>query len=247
MQKNLVRAAVLAAFAVLAACNSNVPDAPVMQAPQQASTAAVRATTPASQYRVLVQQLYISYFGRPADTGGLANFTARLAELHGPTDIQGLASAYGGSAALRALVDAFGISAESAALYSGDNTAFVTAIYDNVLGRAPDAAGRAYWVGEIDAGRLTRANASLSIMAGALSNTSAQGLLDAELVNRRVSVGTNFTTALDTPQEQAAYSGDAAAAAARVMLANVHADTDVAGYQTTVNAIIAAIVANAKP
>jgi serralysin len=247
MQTKRILAAVGAASVFLAGCGGNGADAPAMPAAQQATTAAVRATTGQSQYRTVVQQLYISYFGRPADTGGLANFTLRLADLGGPTDIQGLAAAYAVSPALRELIDAFGTSAESAALYSGDNTVFVTAIYNNVLGRAPDAEGRAFWVGEIDAGRLTRANASLSIMAGALKNTSAQGLIDAQLVNKRVSVGANFTTALDTPEEQAAYSGAAAAAAARVMLANVSADTDVNTYQTTVNAIIAAIVANAKP
>jgi hypothetical protein len=243
--RRTLAALAVAALALLAACNSNVADAPPAQ--QQGRAAAQRALAPAAAYGTLVQQLYIAYFGRPADTGGLANFSARLAQLGAATDIESLTQAYQSSAEVRALIDGFGSSAESAALYSGDTAAFVTAIYNNVLGRGPDEEGKAFWVGKIDAGLLTRANASLSIMAGALRNTSAQGLLDAVLVNKRVSVGTNFTVALDTAAEQAAYAGDAAAAGARAMLGAVTANTDVAAYQPTVEALVATLVAKAGP
>ena len=134
-------------------------------------------TVVANDYKTIVQQLYISYFGRPADPKGLANFQAQLAALGGPANIQGLDQAYRSSTGIRSLVDSFGASAESTALYSGDNTSFVTAIYKNVLNRAPDDAGLAFWVGAINNGSLTRANASLSIMAGALANISDQGKL----------------------------------------------------------------------
>lgn len=50
-------------------------------------------------------------------------------------------------------------SAEFAARYGApDTTHFVDQLYANVLHRAPDAAGEAYWVGHLDAGDLTRAD-----------------------------------------------------------------------------------------
>lgn len=237
--------AIAAAVALaLSACGDNtVADAPPAQKAvvTQSSTSSQLA---ASAYTTVVQQLYVSYFGRPADTGGFASFTARMVTLAGPSDIQSLDAAYKASPAMRELIDSFGSSAESAALYSGDTNSFVTAIYTNVLGRAPDAGGLAFWAGEIDSGRLTRANASLSIMAGALANTSAQGQLDASLVNKRIAVATNFTAALDTQTEALAYAGDAAAAKVRAMLATVNANTDVAQFQATINATIADLVSS---
>jgi hypothetical protein len=212
------------------------------------ATQSGQAAAVAADYHTVVQQLYISYFGRPADTGGLANFSARLADMQAPADIQGLNAAYGTSATVRELIDSFGTSAESAALYgTGDSNAFITAIYNNVLSRAPDDEGKAFWVNALDHGGMTRPNASLSIMAGALKNTTPQGLQDGILISKRVTVGGNFTVGLDTPTEAAAYSGDAAAAVARTMLNGVHADTDVAAYQGTVDATIAQLVASSGP
>jgi len=53
--------------------------------------------------------------------------------------------------------DFFATSGEFQSRYGAlDNGAFVDLIYQNVLNRAPDAAGRAYWVGQLDAKRKTR-------------------------------------------------------------------------------------------
>ncbi|CAN7243204.1 DUF4214 domain-containing protein [Duganella sp. LjRoot269] len=241
-----------AAALALAACgggdyNSSTPQ------PPQAKTMGGRTVTGDSQphapaeYYQLVQQLYISYFGRPADPTGLSNFATQLSQLSAPTDIQGLNTAYGENSSIRALVDSFGNSDESNALYGGDNTAFVIAIYNNLLSRTPDSGGQTFWVGAINGGGLTRANASLSIMAGALVNQTTQGLQDAQLIRNRVSVGATFTTDLDTPTESSAYAGAQAAATARSLLASVNANTDVSGFGPNIDAAIATLVANAQP
>jgi hypothetical protein len=47
-----------------------------------------------------------------------------------------------------------------------DNTLYVTTLYQDILGRAPDAAGLAYWVGILGAGA-PRAPVSASILTGA--------------------------------------------------------------------------------
>ncbi len=187
----------------------------------------------AADYATVVQQLYVAYFGRPADTGGFASFKSQLAEIGVSNDIQLLITAYNNDARVKNLIDSFGSSAESAALYGGDNAAFVTAIYTNVLGRAPDAEGKAFWVGALNGGGLTRARASLDIMAGALNNTSTQGLLDAALVNKKITVATSFTnTLIASPLNS--YNGDAAAARARTMLSSLTASTSTATYQAAI-------------
>jgi hypothetical protein len=191
------------------------------------------------EYNDVVQALYVAYFGRAADTGALANFQQQLAILNAPHDFAGVSAAYNANAGIRALIDSFGGSDESKALYSGDTTSFVTAIYKNILSRAPDAEGLNFWVDAIDHHGLTKANASLSIMAGALSNTTTQGKLDAALIGNRTTIASDFSFAIDTPAETQAYSGDAAAATVRAMLATVTASTDLAAFQATVQTTLA--------
>ncbi len=186
-------------------------------------------------YNDIVQELYISFFGRPADTGGLANFQAALAATGASKDIQALDAAYNTNSAIKALIDSFGTSAESLALYNGGTSAFVTAIYQNVLNRTPDASGLAFWTGAIDQGGLTRSHASFSIMAGALANLTPAGLTDAALINRKIMLGSDFTFALDTPAETSSYSGNTAAATTRSMLAALTSTTDPATFQSVVN------------
>ena len=84
-----------------------------------------------SSYSSLVQELYVAYFGRPADYYGLQNFETALAAANAPTDPAALALAYSTNAAVKSLVDSFGTSAESTALYgSGSTESFVNAIFE---------------------------------------------------------------------------------------------------------------------
>ncbi|HYC42788.1 MAG TPA: DUF4214 domain-containing protein [Noviherbaspirillum sp.] len=252
MKKNLMWLGALLP-ALLVACGGNTPDATGQFALSTQSSVsfvdAPRSTTrsnrAATAYDTAVQQLYIAYFGRPADPTGLTNFAAALAAANAPTSIQGLSAAYAGDPAIRGLVNAFGTSDESNSLYSGDTASFVNAIYQNVLNRSADAGGLNFWVGAIDSGNLTKGNAALSIMAGALTNTTPQGLIDRDTVNNKVTVGTGFTALLTSANQTGAYSGDGAAAVARTMLANVSSSTDVNGYQATVNNTVTALAASA--
>ncbi len=198
----------------------------------------------AIDYSDVVQELYIAFFGRPADSGGLVNFEAQLRAFGAPTDIQKLDAAYNTNATIRSLIDSFGSSAESNALYNGGTAAFVTAIYQNVLNRAPDAGGLAYWSSAIDSGVLSRPHASLSIMAGASANTSTQGLIDGVLVTNKIMLGSDFTFAIDTPSEINAYSGNAAAASARAMLAALTGTSSSSTFGSIVNTTLSALIAH---
>ncbi len=61
-------------------------------------------------YRDLVQDLYVAYFGRPADSNGLSNFESALLVAGAPTDIQGLVQAYASNSSVKNLIDSFGTS-----------------------------------------------------------------------------------------------------------------------------------------
>lgn len=198
-------------------------------------------STVSTDYSDMVQSLYVAYFGRAADALGASNFQTQLANLGAPHDLQGLSAAYSSNSTVRALIDAFGTSAESQALYTGDTKSFVTAVYNNVLNRGPDQAGLDFWANAIDHGGLSRGNASLSIMAGAQSNTSTQGLIDGALVTKKIAVASNFTLALNTTNDVIGYAGDHAAGVVRQMLSSVTSATDTDAFESTVISTVASL------
>lgn len=171
----------------------------------------------AADYTNLVQALYVSYFGRPADTHGLANFSAALSAANAPTDMNGLVAAYAVNPTVKALINSFGASAESAALYTGGTLEFVNAIYQNIFGRTADLDGLLFWSNAIDNGTLSRGNAALNIAAGAFNNAGS----DAQILTNKIEAATNFTNAIDSAIELNGYSGNEAAALARSYLSTV--------------------------
>lgn len=186
-------------------------------------------------YSATVQQIYLAYFGRAADTGGLASFSAQMTALGAPADLQKLIVAYATDPNIRKLVDSFGSSSESQALYTGDTRAFITAIYKNIFNRDPDLAGLAFWANAIDSGALTRGAASLSILAGALTNTSNQGMIDARVIDKKVQLSKLFSSTL-LARSIEGYRGDRAATLVRLMLSQISENSDSALFQTVVDA-----------
>jgi Ca2+-binding RTX toxin-like protein len=89
-----------------------------------------------------VFRLYQAALDRAPDIGGLLHWHARLS---------------GGAQSLTDVARSFMVSAEFSRVYGPlDTPGFVTLLYQNVLGRAPDAAGFAHWTGLLDSGALTR-------------------------------------------------------------------------------------------
>jgi hypothetical protein len=84
-----------------------------------------------------VARLYLAAFGRHADHGGLVHWRR-----------------VGVDAAAPAFLASPEFQARNGA---PDDRGFVRLLYRNVLGREPDAAGEAHWVGELGSGRTTRA------------------------------------------------------------------------------------------
>lgn len=83
-------------------------------------------------------RLYQAAFHRTPDQAGLDNWITQLDK----------------GAALQSIAQSFINSAEFTATYGSNlsNAAFVNALYSNVLHRAPDAAGNAYWLGQMSNG-----------------------------------------------------------------------------------------------
>lgn len=219
---------------MLASCGGDsAPNASYSAAHEKALSKAQEAEDP-SVYASVVQALYISYFGRPADPGGLTNFESALQKAGAPADINLFSSTCASSPAVKALVDSFGASAESQSLYGGGSvTDFVQAVYQNVLNRVPDASGQAFWVDAIQSGRLSQGEAALSITAGALQNSTAQGILDAKLIYKRLTVAVYFTDQVAQLNVVSSYVGDGAAQTARTMLDGVTAQTSVSSYESS--------------
>jgi cytochrome c5/Ca2+-binding RTX toxin-like protein len=86
-----------------------------------------------------VYRLYQATLDRAPDVGGHANWSERIAT---------------GERTLLEVVEGFVGSPEFTATYSADlsNEGFVTLLYNNVLGRNPDAQGLARWTGDLEGG-----------------------------------------------------------------------------------------------
>ena len=182
----------------------------------------------ATIYTAAIQELYVAYFNRPADAGGLAYWESVVAANNG--DTAAVSAAFAASAEYKAEYDQLTLSG------------VVTQIYQNLFNRAPEAEGLAYWVAGIQAGNFTIDQAVTVIANG------AQGT-DLVAFDSKVLVATAFTAALDTDAEKAGYSGDLANAAAKELLAGITtaAQATAAVVPATLDASIAAVVKASIP
>ena len=169
-----------------------------------------------------IQQLYVAYFGRPADATGLAYWETVVA-------------AQGGSTT--AVSAAFAASAEYKATYAGlNNDQIVNAIYNNLFHRNAEVAGLTYWSNALTAGTITVDNVVAKVAAGALTT-------DATALQQKVAGAVAFTLALDTTAEILSYNGTGAVAIAKAWLAGIYdATTEAAAVATAaLNATVASL------
>ena len=187
--------------------------------------------TTSASYANVVQELYVAYFGRPADPAGLQNFQAALAAANAPTTLAGLSAAYGTNSAITALVNAFGDSGESGRLYgtavssnAGQAQQFVTSVFENLFNRAPLQAGLQFWSNALLTGSMTPGEAAMEIALGAAT-------ADAATFNNKIAAAATFTADLIAGNEAPGYSGPVAAADGRAFLAGITGSTTAATYQ----------------
>src|SRR5471032_2041407 len=152
-------------------------------------------------YTTQIEQLYVAYFGRPADPSGLAYWNSVVTANNGN---------------LSAVSAAFAASAEYKADYPAtlDNNHLVNAVYQNLFGHSADLAGLNFYATLLSNGSLTIDKIVTQIATG------AQGT-DLVAYNAKVTAATAFTNSLNTTQDVLAYSGAAANIVAKGFLASV--------------------------
>lgn len=140
-----------------------------------------------------VQQLYVGYLGRAADSAGLAFWADAIAA---------------GTATIESVATGFTLSTEYKAAYDGLSSGdLVDNVYNNVLGRAADAEGKAYWVDALAKGTVT-ADTLVSFIVtnlGAVDQATinnktfvAQTYTDAAGANYNVEAGTSVLVGVDS-------------------------------------------------
>lgn len=138
-----------------------------------------------------VTELYLGFFGRAPDAAGFGYWTQEIAA---------------GAKTPSQIADAFAHTPEFISTYGGKTPIQqVTAIYNNVLDRAPDAEGLAYWVNELNTGT------SIGTVVWQVVNAAFQqvGTADGLLVQNKVKVGEYFAITLasnDTAAAASAYN-----------------------------------------
>ncbi|ESQ99786.1 hypothetical protein F753_08390 [Stutzerimonas chloritidismutans AW-1] len=133
-----------------------------------------------------VQALYVGYLGRAADQAGLDFWTNAITA---------------GTSTIESVALGFTLSQEYTSKYEGlTTTQLVEQVYFNLLGRAADAEGSAFWAGEIDNGTIS-ADTLIASMINSL------GAIDQQVIDNKVYVANAYTASAG-----AAYNVEAGAA-----------------------------------
>jgi len=176
-----------------------------------------------------VQELYVAYFGRPADVAGLDYWT-------------NVVEAQGGSTT--AVSASFATQPEYiVAFYQKTPAQIIDQIYANMFARGPSTTdGRSYWVD-----LLTKGTVGVSTIVADVAN-GAKGT-DATSIENKVEAATAFTNALDLESEQAGYEGPDALALAKAWITGITTDATLTAAITpaALDAQVAAIVKAGTP
>lgn len=133
------------------------------------------ASVPAGQFTDLTD-MYIAYFDRAPDAGGLFYWASRLKD----------------GMSLQQIAKSFFVQPETIAAYppGQSTTEFVTKVYDNVLGRAPDPGGLNYWINSLQTGGVSKDEFMLAIIYGARAATGSQA--DVQYLANKNAVGKDY-------------------------------------------------------
>lgn len=148
-----------------------------------------------------IYQAYLAYVGRPPDQSGL-DFYASASQASAVADISA--------------------SSESSALFLGRQSDSleeqVNEVYTHLFGRRVDSEGASYWVGELQAGRLSSDQLALAVLNGAQNE-------DVLTIANKLEVIETFTNQLTANGDFAtAYFGESAANSLRGFLSDVGPD-----------------------
>ncbi len=139
-------------------------------------------------------ELYIATFNRAPDAVGLNYWGGRLAD----------------GMSLEDIAKSFFDQPETQASYSPNisDQAFITKLYQNTLGRAPDSEGLAYWTKELQSHHIDRGHFVLALINGA--HASSGNSADAQYLLNKETVGAHFALENglnDLPSAKSVLSG----------------------------------------
>ncbi len=134
-----------------------------------------------STFEDQVQEMYISYYGRPGDPEGISFWSVELANANG---------------SLSAIIDAFGSSEEYRNRFVGLGISeLIDNIYIQLFGREADAGGLNFYRTEFEAGRMTLPTIALNIADGVRGVNQ-----DALTVTNRMAFANAYTLAVESGQ-----------------------------------------------
>ncbi len=120
--------------------------------------------------------IYMAFYGRPADPDGLAFWAGRLNAANGNLD---------------EIMDAFATSPEYEERFGHLGLeGLVSNLFQQLFGRAPDTAGLAFYIEVLESGERTLQSISLDILNGAQND-------DALIVQNRVEISSHYITSLE--------------------------------------------------
>ena len=166
------------------------------------------------------QQLYVSYYGRPADPEGLAFWTQYFTD---NTNVDEAVAAFGASAEYEAIAAAAG----------GDTAALINQLYQFMFNRDADEDGLAFYTMQLDNGEATLASIALDIANGAVAGSEDRNILD-----NKIEVANGFTA--DVESDAVRYAADDIAGARTVLtIVGASAESVTAGTDAVAAFILA--------
>jgi len=158
-----------------------------------------------------IQQLYVMFYGRPADPVGLAYWQSQAAS--------STASGMTDASILSAFRASFGSNAEYTATFTGlSDVAKVNLVYNNLFSHDADPSGLLYWAGKLTAGTLTVATIAEAVSSSAVTAANVDGTA----FTSKVTASSAFTAALTTTAQIVGYTGTTAGAAAKAWITTIN-------------------------
>lgn len=219
----------------LAGCGSGDPATPATATASSRSALDLTVVPTTDQYKFLVHQIYVAYFGRPADIAGRDYWVKVLSDRMAPPDLPAVIQSFGSDGRTRPIIDAFASSQEWHERYPGTNPEFVDKLYRNLFKHPADAAGLTYWTNALNSGQMTRQVAALMLMAGAQGD-------DALAVNKKVTVARRFDELLSARISAEQVLLGYPVESLRSMISLVDAKTDLVAFDATIKAAVEAVL-----
>jgi hypothetical protein len=172
----------------------------------------------ANNYDAQIQTMYIGYFGRPADLGGLAYYADLMNQRGGDNAV---------------LLDDFWNSSESRGLYTQATLSDkITQIYENLFGRPAETSGVTYWSNQVATNKVTIPAVAYTVAYNAQT-------ADAAILEKKRTAAQAFMNALNTADKMARFQRNVTPA--RTWLDSVVDDATLAAALARIASVVAGL------